>query len=176
MVSHPDWPRYTPQSAHSIPAAFSLLLHVAANGRWDNVAEAGKAAFFIRASLALQKSSGDYFLALDPGPFAILVWPCERVEAPTVQIKPRVDKEAGPCWVHVFDFDSWEAYQVTPKSPLQVRCQGQATGTNDAVHLTLAAEGEGILKHAAKHAFGTATDFLLQKLISHLNVKVKYSL
>jgi len=171
MVSHPDWPRYTPQSVHSIPAAFSLLLHVAATDMWDRVAEAWMAAFFVRGSVVQQKSSGRFFLVLDPGQFAVLVWPCEKVGGPMLQIKPMICTESAPSWLHVFDYSDWEAYEVKPLSPLQVRCNGLPAAIRDAVHLTLPAGGEAVLKHAARHAFGSVTDHLLGRLIAHLELE-----
>ena len=125
MVSHPDWPRYGPQSVHMIPAAFSLLLHLHSTERWGDAAEAWKAVFAIKGTLLKDKADSKYFIVLDCCQFALLLWPCEFVvQKGTTIFKPMAGQDADTCWRYVFDFSGWEGVPIKPMSPMQARCAG----------------------------------------------------
>jgi hypothetical protein len=173
MMSHPTWPRYTPLSAHTIPAATSLLQHVFGMDRWGDLASMWRSMFFLTGTVVREVAAAKVHLVLDSCQFGVLLWPCGDGVSSSQYVRPRVDKDAAPCWFHVSRFDLWEVLPVEPTSPLQRRFQQQqqAQPSPDCVEVRCAGEAEGVLRHAARHAFGKVPDAWLTRLITDMGLE-----
>lgn len=172
MSSSPTWPTYSPQSAHSIPAAMSFLLETHRRGTWAHVGKGWLAVAFQVGTFAQHIETGLYYLVLDANAWGVLLWPCSQYEvAGEVMIAPSTEKCASPSWRGVVDLDVWRVALAQACPPIMVKHQLGGDGADERVHLQKLGGFKSVLQAAASVAFEGVTDFFLDLFVQHLGIE-----